>query len=434
MRGTPWPSSRPASASGRSSPGAGAADGPGRSRAMGRRRRAAEPRPGQAAPPARHRGSPPGERTRHPIRDAALPGRRWSGLLSAAHPRGARARAPHGRYADRGTTCRRLRADLRTALAGPGDPRCRRSRRQPDARGTAGRRVPPAGRVHRRPWPVRLGRGLLAAARGQRMVPANVDALVGFLYRAGGRLFFTRPVAVLRGLVALAGLAVFGWTWWLGDQSVFLANGSYATGALVLLGLNVLALTCHEFGHALAAKHAGRRVPAAGFLVYFGIPSVFVDTTDVWMAIGYGVLRGLGSLWRRVRRWWGERRLAADLPRRLDALRSSALGRLPVSVLSGPAASAAWVRPRTGRTGRCRRSCSAFGVCCRGLRAGGTPARGSVGHRTAARRSVDCPMRTGWIWFLARPAVAGPRRGAGPPGRRRHGAPRVRCRRLTRWD
>jgi len=52
----------------------------------------------------------------------------------------------------------------------------------------------------------------------------------------------------------------------------------------VLLCLNVLALACHELGHALATKHAGRRVPMAGFLVYFGIPSVFVDTTDVWMA------------------------------------------------------------------------------------------------------------------------------------------------------
>jgi putative peptide zinc metalloprotease protein len=48
--------------------------------------------------------------------------------------------------------------------------------------------------------------------------------------------------------------------------------------------LNVFALASHELGHALATKHAGREVPAAGLLVYFGIPSVFVDTTDVWMA------------------------------------------------------------------------------------------------------------------------------------------------------
>jgi putative peptide zinc metalloprotease protein len=142
----------------------------------------------------------------------------------------------------------------------------------------------PLDRVQRRPWPVRLGRNLLAAARGQRMVVADVDPLISRLYRAGGRLLFTPVVAALLGAVAVAGLGLFVWTWWRGSQSVFLTGGSYAAGAAVLLGLNVVALACHELGHALATKHAGRRVPAAGFLVYFGIPSVYVDTTDVWMA------------------------------------------------------------------------------------------------------------------------------------------------------
>ncbi|HTJ40332.1 MAG TPA: cyclic nucleotide-binding protein [Dactylosporangium sp.] len=139
-------------------------------------------------------------------------------------------------------------------------------------------------RVHRRPWPIRLGKAIVATAQGRRVVLAKVDPVVTFLYKAGGRLFFTRVFAVLAGLVALAGLGVFVWNWFRADQSVFLTNDSYFAGALVLLGLNVLALGCHELGHALGAKHAGRRVPVAGFLVYFGIPSVFVDTTDVWMA------------------------------------------------------------------------------------------------------------------------------------------------------
>ncbi|MEV0135264.1 cyclic nucleotide-binding protein [Dactylosporangium sp. NPDC050688] len=139
-------------------------------------------------------------------------------------------------------------------------------------------------RVHRRPWPIRLGKALLATAQGRRVVIARIDPVVTFLYKAGGRLFFTRVVAVLAGLVALAGLGVFVFNWFRADQSVFLTQDSYFTGALVLLGLNVVALACHELGHALGAKHAGRKVPVAGFLVYFGIPSVFVDTTDVWMA------------------------------------------------------------------------------------------------------------------------------------------------------
>jgi putative peptide zinc metalloprotease protein len=142
----------------------------------------------------------------------------------------------------------------------------------------------PLQKVNRRPWPIRLGRGLLAFAQGRRMVIANVDPVISLLYRAGGRVLFTRPVAALLGAVAIVGLVAFGWQWWTGEQSVFLTKDSYAIGAAVLLGLNIMALACHELGHALATKHAGRRVPAAGFLVYFGIPSVFVDTTDVWMA------------------------------------------------------------------------------------------------------------------------------------------------------
>src|SRR6185369_11043197 len=142
----------------------------------------------------------------------------------------------------------------------------------------------PLQKVKRQPWVVRLGRGLVAFAQGRRMVVANVDPIITFLYKAGGRLLFTRFTAILLGTVAVLGLAAFGYQWRSGEQSVFLNHDSYVSGAALLLGLNVMALACHELGHALATKHAGRRVPAAGFLVYFGLPSVFVDTTDVWMS------------------------------------------------------------------------------------------------------------------------------------------------------
>ncbi|MEJ3743991.1 cyclic nucleotide-binding protein [Actinomycetes bacterium KLBMP 9797] len=127
-------------------------------------------------------------------------------------------------------------------------------------------------------------RSLLAVARGRRMVVADVDPLVGFLYRAGGRLFFTRAVALLMLVVAGAGFGLFGLTWARGDQSLFQLGGSYAAGAAILLALHIVALTVHELGHALAARHAGRRVSAGGIFLYFGIPSVFVDTSDVSLA------------------------------------------------------------------------------------------------------------------------------------------------------
>jgi putative peptide zinc metalloprotease protein len=78
----------------------------------------------------------------------------------------------------------------------------------------------PLRRVRRRPWPLRLGRGLLAFAQGRRMVLANVDPVVGFLYRAGGRLLFTRVAAALLGTVAVLGLGAFVYQWWAGDRPV----------------------------------------------------------------------------------------------------------------------------------------------------------------------------------------------------------------------
>jgi putative peptide zinc metalloprotease protein len=142
----------------------------------------------------------------------------------------------------------------------------------------------PLQELERQPLPKRVGSGVLAAARGRRMLVFDVDGVVSALYRAGGRLLFTRVAAIVLGVFAVAGLGLFVATWWRGSQSVFLTNGSYLLGAIVLLLLNLVALASHELGHALATKHAGREVPAAGVLVYFGIPSVFVDTTDVWMA------------------------------------------------------------------------------------------------------------------------------------------------------
>jgi len=142
----------------------------------------------------------------------------------------------------------------------------------------------PLQEIQRKPLPERVGSSLLAAVRGRRMLVVDIDGFVTGLYRGFGRLFFGKAAAVILGAIAVVGLVLFTATWWRGSQAVFLSHGSYLLGAIVLLLLNVIALAFHELGHALATKHAGREVPSAGLLVYFGIPSVFVDTTDVWMA------------------------------------------------------------------------------------------------------------------------------------------------------
>src|SRR5438094_136835 len=39
----------------------------------------------------------------------------------------------------------------------------------------------------------------------------------------------------------------------------------------------------HELGHALVLTHNGRRVKSAGFMIYFGSPAFFVDSSDSLM-------------------------------------------------------------------------------------------------------------------------------------------------------
>ncbi|AGL20696.1 M50 family metallopeptidase [Actinoplanes sp. N902-109] len=121
-------------------------------------------------------------------------------------------------------------------------------------------------------------------ATGRRSLVFAADRLMTTLHRAGGRFFFGRAAAIVLAVFAVTGIGLFGATWWRGSQSVFLTNGSYLLGAVVLLLLNVVAVACHELGHAMAVKHAGREVPVAGFSLAYGIPSFFVDTTDAWMA------------------------------------------------------------------------------------------------------------------------------------------------------
>ncbi|MFI1989606.1 cyclic nucleotide-binding protein [Actinoplanes sp. NPDC020271] len=122
------------------------------------------------------------------------------------------------------------------------------------------------------------------ATRGRRALSVPVDgALTGF-YNSVGKLLFTRPAVWLGTLLTVAGAVLFVFSWQRGSHALFLAGDSYLLGAVSLLLLNLVALGLHEFGHALAAKRVGREVPSAGLMLHFGLPTIFVDTSDVWMA------------------------------------------------------------------------------------------------------------------------------------------------------
>jgi CRP-like cAMP-binding protein len=117
---------------------------------------------------------------------------------------------------------------------------------------------------------------------------SNADALVQRIYRAGGWLAFTRVGAILIGLLGVAG--IYAWVSEIraGRHSLVKVEDSYVLGIVALLLLQVLSVTIHEAGHALAIAHYGRRVRRLGLAIYYLFPCVYVDSTDMTMSTRKG--------------------------------------------------------------------------------------------------------------------------------------------------
>src|SRR5204863_9222398 len=45
----------------------------------------------------------------------------------------------------------------------------------------------------------------------------------------------------------------------------------------------VVSILLHELGHALTCKAFGREIRRGGFMLFFGFPACFVDTSDIWL-------------------------------------------------------------------------------------------------------------------------------------------------------
>ena len=123
---------------------------------------------------------------------------------------------------------------------------------------------------------------------------SNADWLVDRVYRIGGWFAFTRVGATALLVFGLYGL----WVWFEEVRSpqhqLAKVDGSYVLGILVLILLQVLSISVHEAGHALAIRHFGRHVRRFGVAMYYLFPCFYVDSTD--MALGSRAQRIVVSL------------------------------------------------------------------------------------------------------------------------------------------
>jgi CRP-like cAMP-binding protein/Zn-dependent protease len=110
---------------------------------------------------------------------------------------------------------------------------------------------------------------------------SNADGFVGAVYRTVGWLAFTRIGAAL-----LVAFGLYGLVLWFEEtrspiHQLITLNGSYVLGLVVLTVLQVLSISIHEAGHALAIRRFGRHVRRLGLAMYYLFPCAYVDSTDM---------------------------------------------------------------------------------------------------------------------------------------------------------
>lgn len=126
-------------------------------------------------------------------------------------------------------------------------------------------------------------------SRGRQLVNGffhteiSLDGLDNFfsrLYRQTAFLF-TWPVQVLFLLIIGWGLFDFG-RLILNPEITVTGQGGWTIPSIILA--NLIVITIHELGHGLTTKHFGRELHRGGFLIYWGVPAFFVDTSDTWLS------------------------------------------------------------------------------------------------------------------------------------------------------
>ncbi|MGH2711218.1 MAG: cyclic nucleotide-binding domain-containing protein [Actinomycetota bacterium] len=102
-----------------------------------------------------------------------------------------------------------------------------------------------------------------------------------WVYDHGFKIFFKPVAVVMAALIGVVGTVAF----------VALFNGgrfsftgdSLGYEVLLLLILNYVITFIHELAHALVIVHYKRRVKSAGFMIFFGSPAFFIESSDTGM-------------------------------------------------------------------------------------------------------------------------------------------------------
>ncbi len=122
----------------------------------------------------------------------------------------------------------------------------------------------------------------------------GADRLVQWAYRNVLKWFFIPWITGAGVLFAVVGFAAFLSAHASGRFR--LTGESPAAESLILLGLDYLLTFTHELSHAVVLTRYGRHVKSAGFMIYFGSPTFFVESSDgLMMDRGQRIVQSLAG-------------------------------------------------------------------------------------------------------------------------------------------
>jgi len=112
----------------------------------------------------------------------------------------------------------------------------------------------------------------------------GMHILFDTLYSKIGWILRSRWFPRIFAILCLSGLTYFLITEPLPSYPILGGGDSQLITILSIYLILITAAVLHVFGHALACKTYGRSIGDAGLLLYYGMPCLYIDTSDIWMA------------------------------------------------------------------------------------------------------------------------------------------------------
>jgi putative peptide zinc metalloprotease protein len=111
----------------------------------------------------------------------------------------------------------------------------------------------------------------------------GIEGAVEWLYTHGGRFLFLRAFLLISVLITVVGLAAAIANIRHGFDPFAPIAGSGIAGILALVVAYYIVTFFHEASHALTTRHFGRTVHQGGFMLYYFMPALYVDTSEGWL-------------------------------------------------------------------------------------------------------------------------------------------------------